>query len=274
MNGLLIAGIVVPVPGVTIIGPHDATWAHLSPGDGVARSRWPQFGILHKTKADDPERVLSSPGPRGMAERVAKFWQDDPAHSGAHLVASDDLVACLADLVSFEAWHGNQSNLRSFGMEMYEEMGGIVREGTLANAMRVVLAAAEHLGIQLQVPRPGTYRGPMKRFEDGGATLVGFFGHRDVTPTRGRWDPGEAIWARLISAGAEAFDFDAGEDLAVWKQRQRDLNDRGHHLLVDGIPGPATTAALADEGYRGGVFALGKRLPITPHCDGGGSAST
>lgn len=264
MSGLLIAGIVVPVPDVTVIGPHDIAWAHLSAGDGVPRSRWPQMGILHKTKADDPERVMPSPGPRGLAERVARFWQDDPTHSGAQLVASDDVVACLADLALFEAWHANQSNLRSFGMEMYEEQGGVVREGTLRNATRVVLAAAEHMGIQFQVPRPGSYHGPMKRFEDGGTTLVGFFGHRDVTPSRGRWDPGEAIWSRLISAGAEAYDFDAGEDLAVWKKRQAELNELGHHLVVDGIPGPATTAALRAEGYMGGVFALGKQAQIAP----------
>ena len=256
----MIAGMIIPVPGVDVIGPHDAAWAHLSAGDGVPRARWPTQAILHKTKADDPERVVSGRGPAGRAERVAEFWQQDPAHSGAHLVLDGHVAACLADLVLLEAWHANQGNLRSVGIEHCEEAGGVVYEDTLTMGVRVCLALAEHLGIQLQVPRPGSYREgfPLTRYEDGGTSLVGFFGHRDVTSSRGRWDPGEAIFSRLIAAGAEAYDFEVGEDLAAWKQRQRDLNARGHDLVVDGIPGPATTHALREEGYRGGVWALGR----------------
>lgn len=260
MGGLLIAGLIIPVDGIDIIGAHDAEWAHLSPGDGIPRKNWPQQVILHKTLADDPERILPGRGPAGHAQRTAEFWQQDPKHSGAHLVVADDCVACLADLANFEAWHANQSNYRSVGIEHCEEPGGIVREATLETGVKICLAIAEHMGIQLQVPAPGTYHegAPMRRFLDGGSTLTGFFGHRNVTSTRGRWDPGERIFGMLIAAGAEAYDFDAGEDLVAWKQRQSDLNARGYRLVVDGIPGLKTTAALVKEGYRGGCWALGK----------------
>lgn len=259
-GGLLIAGLVIAVEDVNVIGPHETAWANLSPGDGRPRSVWPDKVILHKTKADDPERVVPGAGPAGRAERVARYWQGDPAHSGAQLVIGSDATACLADLALFTAYHANQANERSIGIEHYEEPGGIVYQAILDAGVKVCLAIAEHIGIQLQVPRPGSYKDgqPMRRFEDGGSTLVGFFGHRDVSPHRGRWDPGERIFELLIAAGAEAFDFEAEEDRHVWKGRQALLNARGHKLVCDGIPGPATTAALRDEGYRGGVYALGR----------------
>lgn len=260
MSGLLINGCIVPVDGVTVIGPHDAAWAHLSAGDGVPRSNAPQMVVLHKTRADDPERVLPGIGPAGRAERVADFWSADPAHSGAHLVLDGHVAACLADLVTFEAWHANQANYRSIGIEHCEEAGGAVWQATLDMGVRICLAIAEHCGIQLQVPKLGSYREgcTLKRFDDGGSTLTGFFGHRDVTTSRGKWDPGERIFELLVAAGAEQFDFALGEDREVWHARQVELNKRGHSLLVDGIPGPRTTAALKAEGYRGGVWALGR----------------
>lgn len=265
-GGLLIAGVVVSVPGVDIVGPHDAAWAHLSPGDGRPRpTRTVTQVILHKTLGDDPERVLPGVEPNRSiprhAERTAEYWQKDPRHSGAQIVVDEYGAACLCDLIGFEAWHGNQANDHSIGIEMAEEPGGIVRAATLANTIRICLAISEHVGIQLQVPRPGSYAGaPMRRFVDGGSTLCGWFGHRDVTSSRGRWDPGERIFGMLADTGAEQFDFNAGEDLAAWRKRQADLNARGANLVADGIAGPKTTAALLAAGYRGGVRQLG-RMP-------------
>lgn len=260
MSGLLIAGQVVPVPGVTVIGPHDATWSHLDPGDWRPRTNHPSMVILHKTKGDDPERIVEGTGSVGRAERVAEYWQSNPEHSGAHMVIDGHVAACLADLELVEAYHANQANHRAIGIEHYEELGGITFQGTIDNAVPCWRAIAVACGIQLQFPRLGTYHGqPMARFTDGGSTLVGFFGHRDVTNRRGRWDPGDAVFAALaIHLGAEDFDFEAGEDLVVWKGRQLDLVARGHKLIVDGIPGPLTTAALKAEGYEGGIWALGR----------------
>lgn len=62
----------------------------------------------------------------------------------------------------------------------------------------------------------------------------------------------------LRARGVEAFDFAQEEDIHVWQERQRELNKRGHDLVVDGIPGPKTTAALKAEGYRNGIWALGR----------------
>jgi hypothetical protein len=257
MTGVLVNGIVVPVPGVTVIGPGSAPWAQASPEDGRSRNRWPQQLILHKTLADDPEVVRPGIGPLGHPERTARAWADAGTQSGAPLVVGGEAIACLADVVRWKGWHANQANDRSVGIEHCEERGGIVYQAVLDNGVALVRVLVAALGIQLQVPRGYAGR-PLTRFRDGGSTLVGVFGHRDVTDRRGRWDPGDELFRLLIQRlGAEAFDFESGEDLAAWKDRQRWLNRRGERLVVDGIPGPATTAALRRAGYRDGIWAFG-----------------
>lgn len=261
MSGLLINGELVPVPGVTVIGPHEEQWAHLSPGDGMMRTWMPSQITLHKTIADDPERVVAGKGPTGHAERVAEYWANDPNHSGAPLVSGDDgIVACLADVVRFAGYHARSVNPYSIGIETCEQPGGTVYQAALESTVAVVRVLVERLGIQLQCPRIGTYKGnPLRRMRENPAAMIGIFGHRDNDDARGRWDPGDALFAMLKQhLGAEVFDFDAGEDLATWKERQGDLVRRGHDLVIDGLPGPKTTAALKLEGYRGGVYALGK----------------
>lgn len=259
MSGaLLIAGELVIVPGVTVIGPHDAAWSHLDAGDCRPRRNVPHMIVLHKTLADDPEKVLAGAGKPGHAERTAEYWAGDPQHSGAHLVTGDDgVVACLADLVNIEAYHGNQANVYSIGYETCEQLGGGVYQAALDSTIAVTLAIVEHLGIQLQVP--SSYSGkPLARFADGGSNLIGIFGHRNITDRRGRWDPGDLLFDMLRAHGAESYDFDKGQDKVVWSKRQEDLNAKGYKLVVDGIPGQATTAALKAEGYRSGIWALGK----------------
>ncbi|HKQ65976.1 MAG TPA: N-acetylmuramoyl-L-alanine amidase [Methylomirabilota bacterium] len=255
MSGLMIDGHRFEVPGVQVVSPGDAAWAHLSPGDGRPRTNRPNKVVLHKTKADDPEVVRPGRGPSGRAERTARMWSDDPTYSGAHGVIGSDLVACLADLIRFEAFHARAANQTSIGFEMYEELGGIVYQAILDNAVKVCWAVAEHAGIQAQCTR---WEKPLTRFRDGGRALFGFFGHRNVDDSRNKWDPGPAIWEALIASGFEVFDFERGEDLTVWKARQRELVAKGHDLVVDGFPGEQTRKALLAEGYRGGIYALGR----------------
>jgi len=259
MGGLLIAKMIVDVPGVTIIGPHEATWAHLDPGDGQPRTNAPTQIFIHRTIGDVPDKILPGVGPPGGDERTAEYWQKDSKHSGAHIVVSaSGRVACLADLVLWEAYHATVSNQRSIGIEMHEEAGGALYQAQIDSTVAIVLAICETLGIQLQVPRLPYTGHPLKRMLDGGSTVIGVLGHRDNTEQRGRWDPGDSIFAALRGAGAEAWDINAGEDILIWKARQVALVAQGHPLTVDGIPGHVTTTALLAEGYRGGVFALGK----------------
>lgn len=277
-NGLLIGGKIYPVPGVKVINPHDAAWAHLSPGDGMPRRVIggkrirPQMYMWHKTIADYPERLLPGKGPLGGARRTADYWREDPHYGGAHLVSGDEgEVGCLADLELTEAFHATISNRFSIGHETREvtlvengkRLGGFY-EACVQATIACTWVACEALGIQLQSHRysDGTrYTGhPLKRMleTNGGADMWGVFGHRDNTEARGKWDPGELIWQMAEARGMEFFDFEAREDIEVWKGRQRELQRHGHDLQITGIPDLATVAALKLEGYRGGVYALGK----------------
>lgn len=259
VGGLLIAGLVVPVPGVTVIGPYETRWSHLDPGDYRARSRTPTQIILHKTQADDPEKILPGAGPAGGAERTARYWQlrnpdgTEQVYSGAHIVIGHDgVVACLADLVYAEAYHATVSNLYSIGIEICELPGGTSYQAAMDAAVAVVLTIAEHLGIQLQT-QAGYAGHPLRRMLGGGRDMFGVFGHRHNTERRGRWDPGDRIFEMLRARGCEAFDFDSYDDIAAWKQRQAMLG-----ITADGLPGPKTRAALQAAGYKSGIYALGK----------------
>jgi hypothetical protein len=263
VTGLLIAGDLVPVPGLTVIppasvgGPH---WAALDSGDYRARrTAWIRQVIVHTTKGDWPQHVVPGAGLPGRAETVADFWRGDPAHSAAHLVVDlDGSVVCLADLARIEAYHAEASNQWSIGIEMYQLGDGGLYEATLDATARLVAALCEHIGIPEQMPR-GPYRNaPLRRFEmgsgstrtqSGGPNCVGVFGHRDNTERRGRGDPGDEIWTRLAALGFEAWDYDGAEDLAIGRTRQRRLNELGEQLVVDGVCGPGTMAAMRRQGF-------------------------
>ncbi len=266
MSGLLVDGHLVVVPGVAVVSPHEQPWAFVTYGkDCKPRPRRPQQWILHKTIADDPECALPGAGATGGAERTARYWQQCDGHAypyrnaGAHLVTGHDgVVACLADLAIAEVFHATVSNAYSVGHETCEMLGGGVHQAALDATVTTTIAGCRALGIQLQVPKLPYAGHPLKRMLNGGHDVVGVFGHRDNTEDRGRWDPGDILFDMLRAAGAESFDIAASEDLDAWRRRQADLNARGHALVIDGIPGPATTAALKADGYLDGIFALGK----------------
>src|SRR5690349_23006264 len=72
-NGLLINGQRVLVPKLTIIGPGDAEWCALDPGDYRERgpNDWIRQIIIHTTKGDWPQAILQEHGSGGKAERTA-----------------------------------------------------------------------------------------------------------------------------------------------------------------------------------------------------------
>ena len=259
MPGLLVNQKPIPIQDLAIINPTDADWCRLDPKDGMQRSTsWVRQIILHTTKGNWPQSVLAGRGAGGKARFAADMWRGDPTPSGAHIVIDNDgTVACLCDLATTAAFHATVSNAWSIGIELYQEAGNGIHEAVYDAAVKLVPALCRIFGIQFQIPKRPYSGAPLHRMTDGGKLCVGVFGHRDNTERRGRGDPGDEIFARLAKAGAEAFDHDAGEDLAAWKARQAELNQGGAGLTADGVPGPATVAALRAAGHADGIWALG-----------------
>jgi hypothetical protein len=262
-GGLLIAGALVPVPGLTVIPPvsHGGpVWAYLDSGDSKSRHGWIRQVIVHTTGGIWPQPILPGAGPGGEGARYADIWQSDPAHSAAHLVVdSAGTVVCLADLATTTAYHAEASNPWSVGIEMVQGHDGSLHQATLDATAGLVAAICAAIGIPEQMPR-GPYRGdPLARMELvgskgtrrqlGGPDVVGVLGHRDNTSARGRGDPGDAIWTALAALGFEGMDYAGGEDLEIGRARQRWLNAEASRrgetwspLVEDGLVGPASLA--------------------------------
>jgi hypothetical protein len=249
-GGLLVAGLVVPVPGLEVINPvNGPAWCKLDPGDyRRRRTKWTRAVVLHTTKGIWPQHVIPGAGPGGKDKHVASWWHRDPEHSAAHIVIdTDGSVACLADLATVCAYHATVSNEWTVGIELYQLGNGGIYEATLAAAGVLVPAICEALSIPFQMVGDEYRNRPLRRLVDGGPDVVGVYGHRHNTHRRGRGDPGDAVFTELELRGAERFDFDAGEDLAAWKRRQQHLG-----VKADGIAGPATMAALRRAGFACG----------------------
>lgn len=262
-GGLLIAGRLVPVPGLTAIPPATAggpSWARLDPADYRQRkTRWVRQVIVHTTGGLWPQPILVGAGPGGEAARYADIWRSDPVCSAAHLVVdSAGAVACLADLAYACAYHAELSNDWSVGIEMVQGRGGELHQVQLDATAVLIDALCDAIGIPFQF-HAGPYRGvPLLRMEArdnghrhqiGGPDCVGVFGHRDNTSARGRGDPGDAVYAALAARGADGLDFAREQDLDVGRRRQQALNASGASLKVDGLVGPASLAEARRQGF-------------------------
>lgn len=262
MTGLLINGLPVDVPGLSIAAPASAggpRWSYLSSSDCRLRTtKWVRQIMLHTVRGVWPQSIDERPGIGGELPRYADIWQSDPIHSGAQvIVASDGAIACLCDLATTAAYHAEMSNDWSVGIEMYQEPDGRVHRATIYATARLVQALCALLPIPFQYHRfadGATYRNePLQRFEThdaggrkqlGGKDCVGVFGHRLNTSHRGAGDPGDAIFEAIDALGAEALDYSVGEDLHVGRARQLTLG-----VVADGLVGPGSMAAMRRAGF-------------------------
>lgn len=263
VTGLAVSGKLVAVPTLRVIPPAShggPRWAALNPGDCRPRpALWIRQVMVHSTGGRWPQAILPGAGPGGEAARFADIWNTDPVHSAAQIVVdSAGTVACLCDLVTTMAYHAEGSNPWSVGIEMYQRADGGIYQATITATAQLCIALCDALGIPAQFDRRAYTGAPLLRMEtgagplrhnSGGPDVVGIFGHRDNTCERGRGDPGDAIYAALLAAGAEPLDFASGEDLAVGRRRQAALNARGEHLTVDGLVGPSSIAAARRQGF-------------------------
>lgn len=262
-SGLLINDRLVDVPGLTVVPPAShggPSWAKLSVGDYRMRhTTWVRQIVVHSTGGNWPMPIIPGAGPGGEGFRYADIWATDPTHSAAHIVVeSNGTVVCLADLAIVCAYHAEMCNDWSVGIEMTQHRDDTMHQATLDATARLVQAICEALSIPFQVCSPAYHSEPLPRMEVvteghrhqlGGPDCIGVFGHRDSTSTRGRGDPGDAIYSALTAIGAEPLDYANDQDLHLGAARQSFLNSRGSHLVVDGLVGPASLREAKRQGF-------------------------
>jgi hypothetical protein len=204
--------------------------------------------VLHTTRGASPQPIRDGYGKGGAALANVQQWNRETRDASAHLLVDrDGTVYQTADLVSDEAWHATSVNPVSVGIEICQGSDGSLYRGQLGVAVALVHWLTDALGIQRQIPH--AYTGEVPRLASGGRDVVGVYGHRDQTRRKGIGDPGDIVFELLAAEGYERFDLRAGQDLDTWRARQRDLG-----IAADGIPGPATVAALRAKGKRGGLW--------------------
>lgn len=263
MPGLVIDGDEHRIDGLDILNYTDDQRLSRGSEDGRRRkTRWVRQQINHTTKGIPggditlPQWIRPDGEDRGKEFDVAKFWSTSPKQSGAHTVIdTDGSIGQTADLLKVAMYHaGGRVNEFSIGHEIYQLNDASIFQATIEACVKLNMAICGLFGIQFQIHRP--YTGPIDR---RWVSCVGIFGHHDVTSNRGPGDPGEFIKDALVTAGAEAFDFDEEEDIIIWKERQYELG-----VYADGVPGPLTVQALRQAGYRHGVWAFGKEGHAEP----------
>lgn len=259
MPGLLYNGKLYPVPGVEVISPGDKPWCKLEPEDRYVRpSPWIRQITVHTTKGKWPQHVKPGKGPDGRDERFALFLKEDKSNCATPLIVdSDGSVACLCDL-KYYTYHNSNFKLNqiSVGIEIYQEADGGIYEAALESAVKLILTLCDILGIPFQGSLEPYRNAPIRRLELGDTNIVGVFGHREITHSRGYGDPGEDVMGRLYKAGMMRFNINTKAELNYWKMVQMELNAKyGLKLTCDGVCGPGTVKVLRDLGlWNGGVF--------------------
>lgn len=261
MGGLVLDGTELHIAGVDVLNWRDDPAIELTSWQWRPRSiGWTPLIVLHTTKGIPggsdrrPQEIRPGAGPGGNARGTIAWWNREQRYGSAPIVIDHDgSVLCCADVTRHVCYHATALNERSIGVELYQGSQAELYEHQLDVAVRVIDALCRELGIQRQIHHP--YKGSLSRIHDGQG-CVGVIGHRDQHDcNRGPGDPGDAIMERLVEAGYERFDFDVSEDVKVWRKRQEDLNELADAgLTVDGIPGPATVAALEAAGFGDGLW--------------------
>lgn len=259
-GGMLVAGRLIPVEGLNILPPASRggpAWCQLSPGDYKARKLRCRQVVVHSTKGGEPQHVVPGAGPGGRAEHTFEFWFRDPTHSAAQIVIDNDgTVACGADLADVCAYHATVSNEYSVGIEMYQEADNGIYEAVYRTMAILAPAICAALDFPFSVVADAYNGHPLPRFLYGAPDFYGVLGHRDNTEQRGRGDPGDEIYRRLIAADGEPVLASYRQDVTLARRRQLALNQIDakagsilRPLVVDGEPGPASMATMRRLGF-------------------------
>lgn len=228
--------------------------------DGSRRKNWIRAIVLHTVKGK-----LGGLKPGIKSSTRAETYATYQAHTSRdvswdYTIDTDGTVVVSNDPIEKYTWHAGDVNGFTLGIELVQDENGDVWQGQIDATVKFLdfvtreLAKRNH-PIQRQVPITGSGApvwGVVARIEkDSDAkNVVGIYGHRNQTNTRGPGDPGDHIFNALLNAGYKGFNLDAKEDLVFWASTQRLLGIEN----PDGVPGPKTALALKAAGHPHGLW--------------------
>lgn len=209
-DGLIINGARYPVPGVRVItyldDPRVPKAAHGAP----RKSTDVIASIVHTSRGKDA-RITRETGSPAKGLRVARYLgRSNSRQVSAHLVvAGDGTVYQIADLGAWRCNHAGAVNGWTWGLEAAQDDDDPSLTRAQVNALVAVMHAAhDALNIPKRLPmieghhvvedvRPWISRGNGGQ----GKRFSGACGHRCVSVSRGKGDPGDAIMEALRASG-------------------------------------------------------------------------
>ena len=208
--GLIISGRRVPVPGVRVVTYEDDARVpkahHGAPREASACIA----SIAHTSRGKDA-RVTRDTGSPAKGLRVARYLgRENTRQVSAHLVgAADGTVYQLADLALWRCNHAGAVNGWTLSYEAAQDDDDpSLTRAQVAAFVAVMHAAHDALGIPKRVPMvDGRHVSddvlawfPVKKGGKG-LRFSACVGHRCVSASRGKGDPGDALMEALRASG-------------------------------------------------------------------------
>lgn len=222
-----------------------------------------RLGITNQTIVPGKGPLLK--GKFSWDDYAARVMSEDDRTSSWHIsVGQDGSFTCHLDLATIRAYHAEQINDISIGMEIFQDAEGKIYQASLDTAVKIIDVVTREFGIQRMIPKekkisirfarstPGLKKSQKLAYLAGGRVGVdywGVMGHRNSTRNRAPGDPGDTIFKMLKDAGYEEFAVESEEDILAWKKRQKDLG-----LPETGIPDLKTRDALIKAGKPRGMW--------------------
>jgi hypothetical protein len=247
---IVLCGNRVEIPGVRSVSFLDDPSLCPAVTDHSPRTRRVRAVVLH-THSGTATGVVK-PGRLNEDDKLALLARyqarTDRQVSWDFTVGRDARVFAQNDPADRYTWHATSWNAISMGIELIQDGDGALYAEQIDAAVRLIDLLTRTFRIQRQIawrggqPHLAMIERANEKGSSKGADMVGVFAHVHNTTSRGKGDPGPAIFKALASSGYDLFDYTTGNDLSAWKARQQQLG-----IKADGIPLDATCDALAKQ---------------------------
>ena len=214
-EGLIIDGRRVPVPGVRVVTYLDDPVRCPRVTKGSARPASAATAVmLHASRGRSGVVVPGSRESDKAAKLVRYQVRSERDASWCITIGSAGDVWQQCDAATFATWHATVANQWSVGLELAQTADTPdLTQAQVDACVAVVRVLCEALRIPLRVPVVGhdgdswsvcnkPVRAWQSRKQGGEARAVsGVLGHRNVTTSRGKGDPGDGVFLALLASG-------------------------------------------------------------------------